>query len=68
MNKKILNLINNAAIVFWDFDVVIKYSIKAKELSCRDIFSERSQEEIAKISNYHLENGGMSRRKNRVFL
>ncbi len=63
MNKKILNLINNAAIVFWDFDGVIKDSIKAKELSFRDLFSERSQEEIAKISNYHLENGGMSRRK-----
>lgn len=48
-------------IVFWDFDGVIKESVEVKTNAFRELFRSFGEEVMAKVTNHHINNGGMSR-------
>ena len=54
-------LVNQAEIVFWDFDGVIKDSVEVKSAAFEKLFSSYSQDLIVKIKEHHERNGGLSR-------
>ena len=56
-----LDLITNAKVIFWDFDGVIKESLEVKGQAFMDLFKDRNENDIKKINDYHLNNGGISR-------
>ncbi len=51
----------NARVIFWDFDGVIKDSVKVKTDAFEKLFSPFGQEVIETMREHHEENGGMSR-------
>ena len=61
MKQSQLSLINKSKIVFWDFDGVIKESLKVKEKTFLELFKNRKPSELKEISLYHRNNGGVSR-------
>ncbi|TGL45821.1 HAD family hydrolase [Leptospira perdikensis] len=58
-----LNTFSKYKIIFWDFDGVIKDSVRVKLTAYKSLFPDANQEILQKIENHHLENGGMSRFK-----
>jgi len=48
-------------LIILDFDGVILESVSAKTKAFSELFSGEEPEDLSKIINYHLENGGMSR-------
>jgi len=48
-------------IVFWDFDGVIKDSVKVKSRGYEKLFSQFGQEIVGRVKKHHELNGGISR-------
>lgn len=48
-------------IVFWDFDGVIKESVEVKTQAFQKLFQFSGKEVVEKVTEHHLNNGGMSR-------
>tara|TARA_Y200000002_G_scaffold361470_1_gene347612 strand:+ start:1775 stop:2428 length:654 start_codon:yes stop_codon:yes gene_type:complete len=63
MKQSQLSLINKSKIVFWDFDGIIKESLKVKEKTFLELFKNRKPSELKEIALYHRNNGGVSRVK-----
>lgn len=47
--------------VFWDFDGVILDSMPVREWGFRELFHKYNEENVEKLIDYHLVNGGLSR-------
>ncbi|HEA20198.1 MAG TPA: HAD family hydrolase [Pricia antarctica] len=47
--------------IIWDFDGVILDSMAVRDIGFKRIFSAFDQESVAKLLEYHRENGGLSR-------
>ena len=60
-NNRLWNKFATKKIIFWDFDGVIKDSVKAKGDCFVGLFKEYSETIKAKIQKHHEENGGVSR-------
>ena len=56
-----INIIDSKKIVFWDFDGVIKESVEVKTNAFRELFRSFGEEVMEKVTNHHINNGGMSR-------
>ena len=54
-------LVKEFKIVFWDFDGVIKDSVKVKSLGYEKLFSQFGQELVGRVNKHHESNGGISR-------
>jgi len=54
-------LVKEFKIVFWDFDGVIKDSVKVKSLGYEKLFSSFGQEVVQRVNQHHESNGGISR-------
>ena len=61
MQKSLEKLIEQAEIVFWDFDGVIKDSVEIKSLAFRELFSGHNQDLGNRISLHNERNSGLSR-------
>ena len=59
--KSLSNFVSKFQYLFWDFDGVIKDTIRVKGEAFKDLFFEESESFKTKILNYHLENQGISR-------
>tara|TARA_B110000046_G_scaffold41162_1_gene45595 strand:- start:4577 stop:5221 length:645 start_codon:yes stop_codon:yes gene_type:complete len=57
----VINLFDKKRIIFWDFDGVIKDSVRVKTEAFRSLFLNVDQKIQDNIVNHHLDNGGMSR-------
>ena len=53
--------LNDFKYIFWDFDGVIKESVNIKTEAFKKLFNDEEPTIISKISEHHLENGGLSR-------
>ena len=60
-NNRLWNKFATKKLIFWDFDGVIKDSVKAKGDCFVGLFKEYSETVKAKIRKHHEENGGVSR-------
>ncbi len=56
-------IINEFKAIFWDFDGVIKDSVKIKSKAYLGLFENASEEIKSKIQDHHLKFGGISRFK-----
>ena len=54
-------LVKKFKIVFWDFDGVIKDSVKVKSIGYEKLFSSFGQEVVQRVNQHHELNGGVSR-------
>jgi phosphoglycolate phosphatase-like HAD superfamily hydrolase len=61
MRPNTAGLISSHAIVFWDFDGVIKDSVEVKTEAFMRLFSACGSETTAKVKAHHEANGGVSR-------
>ena len=52
---------NDAKIVFWDFDGVIKDSVDVKTQAFMELFDIHGSNVVQKVVTHHLKNGGISR-------
>lgn len=59
-NMKKIDL-NKYEIIFWDFDGVIKDSVKIKTETYMELFAEEGQVFTEKVRMHHIENAGISR-------
>jgi phosphoglycolate phosphatase-like HAD superfamily hydrolase len=57
----VVGLISSRAIVFWDFDGVIKDSVDVKTEAFERLFSVYGQGIAARVKTHHEKNGGVSR-------
>ena len=53
--------LKSAKVIFWDFDGVIKDSVKVKTDAFEKLFSTYGNDIVKKIRIHHEENGGVSR-------
>jgi phosphoglycolate phosphatase-like HAD superfamily hydrolase len=58
---KSIDYLKNSKTVFWDFDGVIKDSVKVKSEAFEQLFSPFGNKIANKVRSHHEENGGMSR-------
>lgn len=56
-----INLLKKKKNIFWDFDGVIKDSVKIKSNAYEDLFSQWGELVSHKVRDHHRLNGGMSR-------
>ena len=61
MQRSLNQLLNEAGIVFLDFDGVIKDSVRVKSLAFKELFSEYERDVVEAIGIHHEENAGLSR-------
>jgi HAD superfamily hydrolase (TIGR01549 family) len=61
LNTKLYKLLINKETIFWDFDGVIKESVKVKTNAFEELFSSFNRDIVKKICKHHEENTGMSR-------
>lgn len=54
-------LIENAQMIFWDFDGVIKDSVEIKKMAFVKLFETYGEDTKERIRQHHQANGGMSR-------
>ena len=47
--------------IFWDFDGVIIDSMPIREFGFRRIFKDFNKEKVELLTDFHRENGGLSR-------
>lgn len=59
----IITALSNYKIIFFDFDGVIKESVEVKTNAFRELFLSFGEEVMEKVTNHHINNGGMSRFK-----
>jgi phosphoglycolate phosphatase-like HAD superfamily hydrolase len=55
------SLLNQAEIIFWDFDGVIKDSLEVKASAFEKLFLPFGRKVAARVRSHHEKNGGMSR-------
>ena len=55
------SLLNQAEVIFWDFDGVIKDSLEVKASAFEKLFLPFGREIAARVIKHHEKNGGMSR-------
>jgi phosphoglycolate phosphatase-like HAD superfamily hydrolase len=56
-----LALLRDAALVFWDFDGVIKDSVAVKSVGFEQLFAPYGPQIAARVRQHHEANGGVSR-------
>lgn len=56
-----ISAIENAEVVLWDFDGVIKESVEVKSDAFEQLFLPFGKEIASRVRKHHEENGGMSR-------
>ena len=56
-----MGLLNSAALIFWDFDGVIKDSVEVKAEAFAKLFQPFGSRIVERIRKHHHANGGMSR-------
>ena len=61
MQKYLEKLVNDAEVIFWDFDGVIKDSVGVKSTAFERLFSDYGQNIVDRIRRHHERNGGVSR-------
>jgi HAD superfamily hydrolase (TIGR01549 family) len=61
VQKYLEKLVDQAEVVFWDFDGVIKDSVEVKSTAFEKLFSDYSQNLADKVREHHERNGGVSR-------
>jgi len=61
MLKRLSKLVEQAEIVFWDFDGVIKDSVEVKSIAFEKLFSDYGQNLTDRVREHHERNGGVSR-------
>ena len=61
MSEYLHYLIKNSNVVFWDFDGVIKDSVRAKSIAFEKLFSIYGSKISKKVRVHHEKNGGVSR-------
>jgi len=54
-------LLHGVRVVFWDFDGVIKDSVKAKSVAFEQLFAPYGQEVAEQVRRHHEAHGGVSR-------
>jgi phosphoglycolate phosphatase-like HAD superfamily hydrolase len=63
LNIELTKLLSSVEIIFWDFDGVIKESVKIKSNVFKDLFLPYGEHVAKKVCDHHENNGGMSRFK-----
>ena len=61
MLKHLDKLVEQADIIFWDFDGVIKDSVEVKSIAFERLFSDYGQNLVDRVREHHKRNGGVSR-------
>jgi HAD superfamily hydrolase (TIGR01549 family) len=61
MQQSLKKLLNDSSTIFWDFDGVIKDSMKVKTSAYKKLFSRHGKKIVDLIDIHHKENGGLSR-------
>jgi HAD superfamily hydrolase (TIGR01549 family) len=61
VDKSLKKLFENTEIIFWDFDGVIKDSVKVKSEAFEELFSSYGQNFLKRVKKHHEVNGGLSR-------
>jgi phosphoglycolate phosphatase-like HAD superfamily hydrolase len=61
VQKYLEKLVNDAEVIFWDFDGVIKDSVGVKSTAFERLFSDYGQNIVDRIRRHHERNGGVSR-------
>ena len=61
MLKHLDKLVEQAEIIFWDFDGVIKDSVEVKSIAFERLFSDYGQNLVDRVREHHKRNGGVSR-------
>jgi HAD superfamily hydrolase (TIGR01549 family) len=61
LDKSLKKLFEDAEIIFWDFDGVIKDSVKVKSEAFEKLFSSYGQDISKRVRGHHESNGGLSR-------
>lgn len=56
-----MKIIENAKVIFWDFDGVIKDSVEVKSKAFEQLFETFGSEVALRVRSHHEANGGMSR-------
>ena len=60
-NSPVIQALEKAEVVFWDFDGVIKESTQVKSNAYRDLFSGYGESVVKLVDQHHSANGGVSR-------
>jgi phosphoglycolate phosphatase-like HAD superfamily hydrolase len=60
-DKGLQKWVKGHRVVFWDFDGVIKDSVDVKTRAFEELFLPFGDEVVARVSQHHKENGGISR-------
>jgi phosphoglycolate phosphatase-like HAD superfamily hydrolase len=63
VKKYLEKFVENADIIFWDFDGVIKDSVEAKSLAFEELFDDYNDEFKKRVRSHHEKNTGVSRFK-----
>ena len=61
MPSKFINLLKQQAVIFWDFDGVVKDSLDIKSLAFENLFLPFGPEIASRVRIHHERNGGVSR-------
>ena len=61
MQKYLEKLVDQAEVIFWDFDGVIKDSVEVKSIAFEKLFSDYDQNLADRVREHHERNGGVSR-------
>jgi phosphoglycolate phosphatase-like HAD superfamily hydrolase len=61
VTAEVLALLRSAAVVFWDFDGVIKDSVEVKSVGFERLFASYGAELAARVRRHHEAHGGVSR-------
>jgi HAD superfamily hydrolase (TIGR01549 family) len=61
MQKYLERLVDQAEVIFWDFDGVIKDSVEVKSMTFEKLFSDYGQNLADRVREHHERNGGVSR-------
>ena len=61
MPKNKIQTLQNATIIFWDFDGVIKESVEVKSVAFEQLFLPFGREVARKVRKHHEEHSGVSR-------
>ena len=60
MQKNLEKFVENADLIFWDFDGVIKDSIEAKSLAFEELFDDFNDDFKKRVRSHHEKNTGVS--------
>jgi len=60
-DERAADVLRNAAVVFWDFDGVVKDSVEVKSTAFEQLFLGYGLDVAARVRRHHEANGGVSR-------